>query len=349
MAVLSFRVAARACMIALVLVAGGWMFRSKPPSAWVSVEADGETFAGRPLHVRVQVPPPHASGQMLVVDLHWLNRRREPQGYLSGSAPSSMPAQGGSLDFRVAVPNDERLGYVYAVIYAGPTGSWRDRVRSAYTDPVAVHPPPPSSLADDLWVHWNVHDPVLADEFRQSPSRLAQWLAALAWLAAAALWVRRWQFGNGAAGSVAPNRNIVIFCTAACIAAACWEFVSAEEIAGDAARRLAANAHLYHERETAQIAVTLAVLACVSWLAIRIMERTREPRGIRWVLLGLTLFAGTNAVAAISHHAIDRIAYAVWWGVPAMQWMKIASGGLALAGAAMPSTRAGSHARRPAY
>jgi len=143
----------------------------------------------------------------------------------------------------------------------------------------------------------------------------------------------RWQFGNGAAGSVAPNRNIVIFCTAACIAAACWEFVSAEEIAGDAARRLAANAHLYHERETAQIAVTLAVLACVSWLAIRIMERTREPRGIRWVLLGLTLFAGTNAVAAISHHAIDRIAYAVWWGVPAMQWMKIASGGFALAGA----------------
>jgi len=67
------------------------------------------------------------------------------------------------------------------------------------------------------------------------------------------------------------------------------------------------------------------------------------------MLLGLAVFSGISAVAAISHHAIDRIAYAVWWGVPAMQWMKIASGGFALAGAAMPSTRAGSHARRPAY
>jgi hypothetical protein len=65
-----------------------------------------------------------------------------------------------------------------------------------------THPPPSSSLADDLWVHWNVHDPLLTDEFPQSPSRLAQWLGALVWLAAAALCVR-----GTATGSVYAERT----------------------------------------------------------------------------------------------------------------------------------------------
>jgi hypothetical protein len=143
--------------------------------------------------------------------------------------------------------------------------------------------------------------------------------------------------------------RILVLCAIASVAAASRELASADVRVSETARWLAARTHLYHERETVQIVATVAVLGGASWLALRIVERARAPRGIRWMLLGLAVFSGISAVAAISHHAIDRIAYAVWWGVPAMQWMKIASGGFALAGAAMPSTRAGSHARRPAY
>jgi hypothetical protein len=113
--------------------------------------------------------------------------------------------------------------------------------------------------------------------------------------------------------------RILVLCAIACVAAASRELASADV--------LAARTHLYHERETVQIVATVAVLGGASWLALRIVERARAPRGIRWMLLGLAVFSGISAVAAISHHAIDRIAYAVWWGVPAMQWMKIASGG----------------------
>jgi len=342
-----FRIATRAGLIALVVVAGGWMIRSKPPSSWVSVDADGDAFAGRLLRIRVKVPPPRAAEEMLVVDLHWLNRRREPQGYLSGSAPSSVPARGGFLEFRVPVPSDERLGYVFAVIYAGPTGLWRDRVRSAYTDPVAVHPPRWSSLGPDRWLRWNAHDPVLAEESPQSPSRLAQWLCALTWLGAATLCLRQRHALEHTSSPVAQRPRILIFCVLGCVAAACWELASADVVVSETARRLAARAHLYHERETPQMVATVAVLGA-SWLALRVVEHARAPRGIRWMLLGLAIFSVVSAVAAISHHVIDRIAYAAWWGVPAMQWMKIASGGLALAGAAMPLVREASPARRPA-
>ena len=349
MAGVLFRFTTRACLIALVLVAGGWMIRSKPPSSWVSVETDGDAFAGRPLRIRVKVPPPRAAEQMLVVDLHWVDRRREPQGYLSGSAPSSVPAKGGSLEFRVPVPSDERLGYVFAVIYAGPTGLWRDRVRSAYTDPVAVYPPPRPSLVPDLWLRWNAHDPVLTEESPRAPSRLAQWLGALTWLVAATLCLRQRHARKDTCAPVEQRPRILVFCAIGCVAAACWELASADVLVSETARQLAARTHLYHERETPQMVATVAVLGGASLLVLRVVEHARAPRGIRWMLLGLAMFSALSAVAAISHHVIDRIAYAVWWGVPAMQWMKIASGGLALAGAAMPSARAGSPARRSAY
>jgi hypothetical protein len=335
-----FRLAARAGLVALVVAAGGWMIRGKPASNWASIEVNGDAVVGHPLRVRIHVSPPQTSTEFLVVDLHWLNRRREPQGYLSGSAPLAVPQEGGWLVFQVAIPNDEQLGYVYAVVYAGPSGSWSDRVHAAVTDPIVVRPAT-APKANDRWSRWSVHDQMPDDSPRPSYPRLGQWMSALLWLAAAAACTRRWHARDDPHPPVRALVRTWILGATACVAAACWELASGDLLVGDSGRRLAAHAHLYYERETTQIVVTLAILACASWLIIHILDRARAPRGSRWMMLGLTVFAGTSAVAAISHHAMDRAAYTLWGSVAAVQWLKMASAALAFAGA-MRSDRSGS-------
>jgi len=332
------RLGLRAGLVGFVALSGWWMTRSKPPSDWVTLEADRDAIVGRPLHVRAQVVPPVERGESLVVDLHWMNRRREPQGYLSGSAPQAVPEWGGSLEFDVAIPDRDQLGYVFAVIYAGRSGSWGDRTRAAFTDPVAV-----MSIAtpsrDQRSVAWPVHDLAVERTIPPSPSRTAQWFAALLWLGAAGLCARRSNVGNGS--SLVHDRadaHAGRLCVAACVAAACWEITSADTVLTDIVRRFAIDTHHYDQREMLQVALTATALACASWVFVSILD-VDQRGGRRLVLTGLNLFAGASAIALISHHAIDRLANALWWSVPAIQWLKIASGGLALAGSARTPAR----------
>src|SRR2546421_3235922 len=128
----------RICLAGSVLLVAWAVTRPQPPSDWLKVEADRYALRNYRFHVRVDVAPANLVSRFLVVDLHWTTHHHEPRGFLTGSTTHRIVAEGGSYVFPFSIPDRDELGYVFGVIYVGPSDRWEERERSAFTDPVAV-------------------------------------------------------------------------------------------------------------------------------------------------------------------------------------------------------------------
>lgn len=335
--VYALRTALRAVLLILIVFAGWSMARSRPPSQWVTAEGWRQPIAGHALRFRVHVLSPADDDELLVVDLHWLGRHREPRGYLSGSAPQLLRRGMRAVEVQVPVPYRDELGYVFAVIYAGPSGSWQDRVRAAVSDAVPVRSEP-DVPAESAMVRWTVHDDERIEAAPRSSSSVVRWITALVWFGAAVSCV--WNGKRPATVRAPRDVRWFLDCAGACILAACWQLAAGDELTATVVRTLALHVSLYHEREAFQIAATLVALVIGSIVLVRIAETDEKPHGDRLLLLGLATFVVASVVDAISHHAIDRLAGALWLGLPAIAWIKIGAGGIAITGGASARRRA---------
>ena len=126
--------ALRICLIGFVLFVAWWVNRPKPITDWVTVRADAHAVFERPFHMHVEVAPTGVASQILAIGLHWATSRQEPRGFLSGSPPQQVAAQGGAYDFQFSLPDRDDLGYIFAVLYTGPSELWDERTRAAFTD-----------------------------------------------------------------------------------------------------------------------------------------------------------------------------------------------------------------------
>ncbi|MCX6954770.1 MAG: hypothetical protein NTV51_21650 [Verrucomicrobia bacterium] len=123
-------------LLGLGALVGYWLSRPKDTAPWLTVEVPRVATAGQPLIVRVI--PNAATPATVTADLHWSTTRRESRGMLSGSPAQRIGAPGAPLTFRLEVPAQDELGYVRAIVYAGPTAGWNNRVEAATSDYIPV-------------------------------------------------------------------------------------------------------------------------------------------------------------------------------------------------------------------
>ena len=120
------------------------------------------------------------------------------------------------------------------------------------------------------------------------------------------------------------------------LSVACWELSTAETTLGTSARQLTIDARLYHERQTFQIAGTIAVAAVAAAIFLWIFERSHLAGSERLMWIAFDLFAATSLIGLLSLNSVDRLANMLVLGFPVVQWLKLASATLALLGSAQP-------------
>jgi len=316
---------------------------------------DGDAYAvpGRPLTLNIHVDP-RLSPRLLVVDLHWLTRRRAPRVLLTGGRPQRIPGAIGSCHVAIPVPGRGDMGFVQAVIYVSQSGRWEDRIRSAATEPIPVT----SAIAcgdRPETVHWAVHDLLPDPGSQPSPSTLGRAVTALLWLFVAArlAWACRNPLANGRTRSPYERRWLTITLCCALLAAA-WQALALDSILGNEARRLAVDHGLYFEREWLQqlmtVAAAVGLASVIAWIATRSLSG-----GMRTVLISLASLLALSTLSLVSLHAVDRLANVPYWQTPLMDWLRIAVTLMGVAGSLLPRISAfepssgGHHATRTGW
>ena len=325
--------------IAGVALATAWLvFRGRPESGWLTVDGDAHAVPGLALMLNIRIDPPLPS-QLLVADLHWSTRRREPMGFLTGGRPQRLSGAIGSCRVEIPVPERDEMGFVQAVVYVSPSGRWEDRIRSASTEPIPVRSAIAAGDRPET-VHWAVHDHLPDPGSQPSASTSGRALVAALWLFVAVrmAWVYRVPVTNGNARSSRERRwMMVAFCGA--LLAAAWQALAMDSVLGDDIRRLTIDHRLYFEREWLQKLTTLAIAVgaagVIAWLS-----NSSLSRSTRAVLLGLASLLALSALSIVSLHSVDRLADLPFWDMPVIDWLKIAVTLVAVVGSLLPARHA---------
>ncbi len=305
------------------------------PAAWLTVEAPQTATADRPLTLRVTPTAKTPPGMLLKADLHWTTTHDEHRGVLSGAPAQSVTGPTAPLVFSLAVPARPELGSVRAVIFAGPTARWDDRVAAATSDPIkivtAAELPTSDAALRPLPVFDQRPDPAV---LRQD-SRWLQVFITLIWVAAGVFCWRQRTPSRSAppVGEVAESSRWLP--VIGCLLAAVWEILPMETLIGGFARDHFVAQRWYGGRASLQLALTSVLAAAAFWLSLKIWRHAAD-RARRLTWLGLGLYATLSLTSLLSLHEVD-----VWLAKPILsasllQLGQLATAALALIGCASP-------------
>ena len=316
-----------------------------PEAAWLTVSGPGVAVPGQGFQIEVRLSPGLDSSQ-LVVDLHGSTWTRDSRGFLVGSKPLPIGPDPGPRVLTLIIPERDDLGYVIPIIFLSPTGAWRDRSHVARTEPIPVRKQPPSASGAEerrsmLAAFEDRSDPAV----QPSPLRSVEIVLGMIWLAAAAAaGGRGWSRGNAGAIGLR-RRNAWCLLAGCCVVAAAWELFDIEALLVLEGRSLAQERHVYGLREPVQRWITTAIVAGFAATAAGLFL-VRVKSSLRLTLAGLALFGVACILGLLSLHAVDRIAHVALWGVPRIQWLKLAGALIALVGALLGLPRSAAWTER---
>lgn len=315
-----------AALTALVLSA------PPPPADWCTIQGQAHATAGQLLRIRIDVGEPLGDSR-LYANLHWLTARKEDRRFLLAGRVEPVPGLAQTYDVTFDIPVRADLAYVFAVVFASPTQSWREHTRHANSAPIAVRPAGAAAASSEL-VAWRTYDPTAkATSGAVAESRAARVAAAALWLGCAFLAYRL----RAAVSWARPSANASIataarLFAAVSIAAALWELSPAAQAIGRWGRKLAVEEGFYDERRPLQLVVTTAAATAIVGLILLTLGRTRTPLAWRVAWLGFWLYAGTAIVGFLSLHNADALLATGIAGLPAQQIAKLAGAAIALVG-----------------
>ena len=282
----------------------GWI-QSRPPAAWLHVEAPRQAIVGESFPVRVTLRNPE-SGTRLGVDLHWASSRREPRGFLATSPRQAVEERERTYRFDLPVAPREDLGNLFAIVFLSPSGRWDDRTAAVETPLVPVRTSGTLGALEAIPVHSLTRGAV---PLASAAPSLRWAIAALWFLTGFRLWRHR---GSGGAGWLA----------LACLVAALWELANAEVALAGFARVAALDQRLYAYRHWLQSGATLAIVSLTIVLVITTLLRA-PVRNAAFLVAALWLYAGISLASLVSFHETDRWLASPVFTVPFAQVAKL--------------------------
>jgi len=312
---------------ALVLGALAWLaLRPTPaPAAWLTVEAPRSAATDRPLTVRVTPTAKTPPGLMIKVDLHWTTTHDEHRGVLSGAPAQAFTGTTSPLVFSLAVPARPELGSVRAVIFAGPTARWNDRVAAVTSDPIKIATTSELSTADTALHPLPVFDQRPDPAVVRPDSRWLQGLITLIWVAAGVFCWRQRSQSQPAHQVGEVVKTSWRLPAIGCLLAAGWEILPMETLIGGFARDHFVAQRWYGGRAGLQLALTTLLVAAAFWLSLKIWHHAAD-RARRLTWLGLGLYATLALTSLLSLHEVD-----VWLAKPILSGTLLQLGQLATA------------------
>ena len=323
-------------MLALLAIGTGtWFWLNAPgeTAAWLKVEGPRVAVVGQPFVLRIATNSATPAG-VLSADLHWSTTRHENRGFLSQATAQPVPTPGSTLTFSVPVPTREDIGYARAVVYAGPTSSWQERVEAATSEFISV-----VSVGEAAREGAESREIAMFDQ-RPDPAPIRQdsgfvrALIATLWAAATAMWWRERReslrgFGNDGGVAGQSWRMLVILCLGATL----WEVLPLEGAIGEWARALAISHRWYGERVGFQVVFTSLIIVVIIG-SIAVMWARNRDGARRCVWLGLGGYAGVSLVSLLSLHKVDVLLAARILGISTLQWVQVTATILAVGGSA---------------
>lgn len=310
----------------LGLGVGSWFWLRAPreTAEWLKVETPRFATVGQTLTVRVTTTV--STPAMVTADLHWSTTRRENRGLLSRGPAKAAGNPGSILSFQLEVPPQEEMGYVRAVVYAGPVAGWAQHAEAATSDYIAVHPagekPRKEAAMESIAMFDQRPDPAA---FRQD-STAVQVIIALLWTAAAAQW---WRHRKDRAAAGRSGQVL----TLACLLAVAWEVLPVEGVVGEKIRAMAINHRWYADRAGIQVVVTSVILAAAAGVVATTWSRHRD-RARRCTWAGLAGYAGVSLASLCSLHKVDAILATMVLSVSTLQWVQVLAALVAVVGGA---------------
>jgi hypothetical protein len=314
---------------ALALGALAW-FALRPariPSAWLTVEAPRLAAVGRPLIVRVTTNAATPPG-VVTVDLHWTTVHDENRGFLSGASAQPVTAGKSPLTFSLPVPSRDELGSVRAVIYAGSTHRWADRVAAVTSDPLRVVAAAELGSSDaelrSLAVFDQRSDPVVV----RQDSTVVQVIVAFVWAACGVGWWRRGMASQPSGHTGQAERVSWRAPALACLIVAVWETLPLEGVIGDWARAYFISHRWYGGRTGLQLALTCMIVMTIAVSSVAVWCKIRDGAG-RCTWLGVGAYAALTGASLLSLHEVDVVLAKRVFAISTLQLGQLAVSGFA--------------------
>jgi hypothetical protein len=109
----------------------------EPVAKWCTLTVEEPLVAGSDARLVVSLHGLEAPTE-LSVDLHWYGKNRENRGYLAGAERVHISTAESSSRVSIPIKESDALGFVSAVIYLSPDGSWAQRTRAAHSEQIRV-------------------------------------------------------------------------------------------------------------------------------------------------------------------------------------------------------------------
>lgn len=295
------------------------------PAAWLTVEAPRSAAVDRPLTVRVTPTAKTPPGLMIKADLHWTTTHDEHRGVLSGAPAQAFNGSTSPLVFSLAVPARPELGSVRAVIFAGPTARWDDRVAAVTSDPIKIVPAADLSTTDAALHPLPVFDQRPDPAVIRHDSPWLQGIITLMWVAAGVFCWRQRTPSQPATPVVEVVKTSWRLPAIGCLLAAGWEILPMETLIGGFARDRFVAQRWYGGRAGLQLALTTVLVAAAFWMCLKIWRHAAD-RARRLTWLGLGLYATLALTSLLSLHEVD-----VWLAKPILSGTLLQLGQLSAA------------------
>ena len=346
---------AAAAALLLTVFAGTWFVldRTEHRPRWITVETTPAAVVGGSFEVRVKLAKSVPAAQ-IDCTLHRANSERRGWGYLASCCSPREAVGGGTYAFVFTVPEKAETAFVFALVFIGPTGEWRDASRAVATGLVPVGPSgtAPGALKKVSLRHYPTGARAAAagaaaERPRPSragsvPSAWAHPLLAALLLAGAFFAYRAGGPRTSEPGGAADERTVWLVLAAVLAASAVVEVSGFAGHLAEWGRRLAGQVRIYDYRKPFQKAIMAAAASAsvgLFILFIRAMRRPGSPRRLWGAGIGVAAYIMVSAMGVLSFHAVDVFRSLAWHGLSPFDALRGAGAATALVAAYLTARR----------